>query len=154
MVRDDVLELVVAEIDRERRRREGWGGRCPRLAGRCPTAPALEHDGPAERVRRGEALRCAGVHDPGLREDRGADGQPGGSGLDADLERTGELVAGNDPDPAGDAIQLRLAQAAGLRFQLDEVDYMPDTWVNADATVAEVAARVDEAVDAWLAANP
>ncbi|MEQ8769900.1 MAG: type II secretion system protein GspG [Phycisphaerales bacterium] len=68
----------------------------------------------------------------------GADGEPGGAGADADFERTGDIRLGNERDPAEDAIQSRLAEAAGLAFQLDEMDYMPESWHNSDATLAEL----------------
>ncbi len=68
----------------------------------------------------------------------GADGAPGGLGVDADIERTGGIRLGNERDPAEDAVQARLAQAAGLAFQLDVIDYMPERWRNSDATLAEL----------------
>ncbi len=68
----------------------------------------------------------------------GADGAPGGTGFDSDLERTGPIDLGNEEDPSDNAIQSRLAHAAGLSFQLDEMDYMPEHWHNSDATLAEM----------------
>ncbi|GJM20018.1 MAG: hypothetical protein DHS20C14_22310 [Phycisphaeraceae bacterium] len=68
----------------------------------------------------------------------GADGRAGGDGHDADIERSGSLVLANEPNPDDDAIQRRLAEAAGLAFQLEEVDYTPRSWQNSDATIAEL----------------
>lgn len=65
----------------------------------------------------------------------GADGAPGGSGTDRDIRLSGALPPPEAPRGEA-AIQRRLAEAAGLVFQLDTVDYADPSWVNSDATVA------------------
>lgn len=74
----------------------------------------------------------------------GADGEPGGDGPDADIVRSGTLVFGEGADDT--QLQRKMAQAAGLRFQLDAMDYSSPSWVNADATVALLLGMTPEAM--------
>jgi len=68
----------------------------------------------------------------------GADGEPGGDGADADVRWTEQPPLSDAELATTDGIQGQLADAAGLVFQLDAIDYMRDDWVNADMTVDEL----------------
>ena len=72
----------------------------------------------------------------------GADGEPGGEGVDADIVRSGTLVFGEASEDH--QLQREMAQAAGLRFQLDAIDYSHPWWVNADTTVAQLLGMTPE----------
>lgn len=75
----------------------------------------------------------------------GADGSPGGEGVDADI-RLDELPALR-PSEVGDepGIQKRLASALGLTFQLDSMSTHGPKWINADMSVDQVQRRLDAA---------
>lgn len=68
----------------------------------------------------------------------GADAERGGEGPGADisLDELGEIIASDTE--AGEGIQSQLADATGLVFQLDSIDYMRDSWVNADMTIDQL----------------
>ena len=70
----------------------------------------------------------------------GADAQEGGTGLDADLR--GRVLLDNPPtivpDPEAAGMQRDLADALGLTFQLDGIDYSLPHWRNSDLSIAEI----------------
>lgn len=74
----------------------------------------------------------------------GADGEPGGAGVNADIVRTGTLEFGEGTEDH--QLQRKMAEAAGLRFQLDAIDYSRPSWVNSDTTVAQLLGTTPEAM--------
>lgn len=70
----------------------------------------------------------------------GADAEVGGTGLDADLR--GRFLLDNPPtivpDPDAAGMQRDLADALGLTFQLDGIDYSLPHWRNSDLSIAEI----------------
>ncbi|MFI4896496.1 MAG: type II secretion system protein GspG [Phycisphaerales bacterium JB059] len=68
----------------------------------------------------------------------GADGEPGGSGVEADVQLSEMAPISPDEAGAGEGIQSQLASATGLVFQLDSIDYSSEKWINADMTVGEL----------------
>ncbi len=69
----------------------------------------------------------------------GADGKPGGDDENADLSI--DHIAAEALPPLfeeGDNIQLELANALGLEFQLDAVEYNGDDWRCSDMTVVQL----------------
>lgn len=70
----------------------------------------------------------------------GADGREGGTGIDADIR--GRVLLENPPtlvpDPDAAGLQRDLADALGLTFQLDGVDYSRPHWRNSDLNFAEI----------------
>ncbi len=70
----------------------------------------------------------------------GADGRPG---TDDVLFSDQHPLADSEIAPP-DGLQTQLADAAGLVFQLDSMDYLRDDWVNADMTVDELLGVGDE----------
>jgi len=72
----------------------------------------------------------------------GADGALGGDDEDADVDLSGETP----PDPMllskDDGLQSQLAQALGLEFQLDAIDYSPANWRCSDMTMDELNRRL------------
>ncbi|MEZ6318069.1 MAG: type II secretion system protein GspG [Phycisphaerales bacterium] len=75
----------------------------------------------------------------------GADGEPGGEGVNADIARTGTLEFGEGS--VDHQLQRKMAEAAGLRFQLDAIDYSSPSWVNSDTTVAQLLGMTPEQGD-------
>lgn len=66
----------------------------------------------------------------------GADGKPGGEGLDADVYSDTHT---SPPEPRTDGgLQVELASALGLTFQMDGVDYQRAHWRNSDLSVSEL----------------
>ncbi len=66
----------------------------------------------------------------------GADGKPGGEGLDADIHSDDHI---SPPETiAGGGLQSDLASALGLIFQMDGVDYQRAHWRNSDLSVSEL----------------
>lgn len=92
------------------------------------------------------ASQDAWGHDIQLREEGfdavslGADAEEGGTGLDADLR--GRTLLDNPPtivpDPQAAGMQRDLADALGLTFQLDGIDYSLPHWRNSDLSIAEI----------------
>ena len=70
----------------------------------------------------------------------GADGLVGGEGVDADLRGRGLLAAppAFEPDPDAAGMQRDLAEALGLTFQLDAIDYSHPRWRNSDMNIGEI----------------
>jgi len=65
----------------------------------------------------------------------GADGKPGGGD---DVRFSEQPPIADEELAIGDGIQSQLADAAGLVFQLDHIDYDQENWINADVTVTEL----------------
>ncbi len=66
----------------------------------------------------------------------GADGKPGGDGLDADVFSDAHT---SPPETISDGgLQVELASALGLTFQMDGVDYQRAHWRNSDLSVSEL----------------
>ncbi len=70
----------------------------------------------------------------------GADGKAGGEGLDADLE----LTLAEAPPLSSPGIQKTLADALGLIFQLDGIDYGAVNWRRLDVTLSQLRDLLDE----------
>ncbi len=68
----------------------------------------------------------------------GADGRPGGEGAGADALWSEQAPLADAEIAPSDGLQSQLADAAGLVFQLDSIDYMRDDWINSDMTVDEL----------------
>lgn len=70
----------------------------------------------------------------------GADGRVGGEGLDSDLHGAALLAdpPEMEPDPAAAGLQRDLADALGLTFQLDKIDYTRPHWRNSDMQFFEI----------------
>ena len=74
----------------------------------------------------------------------GSDGKPGGEGAAADIALS-ELLASpgeshRNPEAAG--LQRDLADALGLEFQLDGIDYGHPNWRNSDLSVEQIRAAL------------
>ncbi|MDA1264979.1 MAG: type II secretion system protein GspG [Planctomycetota bacterium] len=70
----------------------------------------------------------------------GADGETGGEGLDADIA----LHEDDAPPSEGQGIQKTLADALGLVFQLEGIDYASARWRRCDVTLAELQDLLEE----------
>jgi hypothetical protein len=70
----------------------------------------------------------------------GADGLPGGEDHDADLSGVALLANPKaiDPDPRAGGLQRDLADALGLTFQLDGIDYSNAHWRNSDLDLFQI----------------
>jgi hypothetical protein len=66
----------------------------------------------------------------------GADGKPGGEGVDADLRAEPDLRAAGADE--GDNIQQQLADALRMDFQLDAMDYSLPNWRCSDMAIDQV----------------
>lgn len=74
----------------------------------------------------------------------GADGEPGGKGIDRDL--TFDMQPALGPAELGEAegIQAKLARALGLKFQLLEMDEAKPNWRNSDMSIGDIQLRLGE----------
>jgi hypothetical protein len=70
----------------------------------------------------------------------GADGAEGGEGLDADVRASEVLAGARVVTTAGevDGLQRDLAEALGLVFQLDGIDYSRPHWRNSDLSIGQI----------------
>jgi hypothetical protein len=76
---------------------------------------------------------------------RGADGEHGGEGVNADLSETTQPIDPNaKPEQTPEGIQTQLANALRVSFQLDEMDTTNPNWVNADMDVNELQHALSE----------
>ncbi len=75
-------------------------------------------------------------------ESVGADGVPGGEGVNADLRFSAQEPLTSAEQGESRGLQSRLATALGLRFQLDEMDEDGERWRNADMTMSELRDRL------------
>lgn len=70
----------------------------------------------------------------------GADGEPGGEGVNADIH--GRKLLDNPPQreksPDAAGLQRDLADALGLTFQLDGIDYTHPRWRNSDMSIGQI----------------
>lgn len=73
----------------------------------------------------------------------GADGKPGGKGVDADLRFSDQKPLSESELGTAPGIQKRLAETFHLRFQLDEMDDTRPNWRNADMDVDQLEALLD-----------
>lgn len=73
----------------------------------------------------------------------GADGEPGGSGAEADVQLSEMAPISPEEAGASEGIQSQLASATGLVFQLDSIDYSSEKWINADMTIGELFGTTD-----------
>jgi hypothetical protein len=73
----------------------------------------------------------------------GADGKPGGEGVDRDLLLSDQPVI--NPAEFGEmrGMQQMMADATGLVFQLEAMDYVHANWKNADMTIDEFMRAMD-----------
>lgn len=76
----------------------------------------------------------------------GADQQPGGEGINADIAQTAtfELSDADKPQASPKGIQTQLANALRVSFQLDEMDTTNPDWVNADMDINELQQALSE----------
>ncbi len=76
----------------------------------------------------------------------GADGSEGGEGVNADLRFSDQKPLTKDELEAGnEGLQLKLARALGLEYQLAGIDYNLPNWRNSDLSIDEVRERLDAA---------
>jgi general secretion pathway protein G len=77
----------------------------------------------------------------------GADGKPGGDGVDGDIALADiEPPDRREVEPEeGGGLQSRLADALGLVFQLDAMDHTHPNWRNSDLSVDQVQDRLEKA---------
>ncbi|MBX3359802.1 MAG: type II secretion system protein GspG [Phycisphaeraceae bacterium] len=75
----------------------------------------------------------------------GADGKPGGEGVNADLAFSAQKPLSRDEVPGGDGLQDQLAKAMGLVFQLNVMDHSKPNWRNSDMSIDQVQKRLDAA---------
>lgn len=73
----------------------------------------------------------------------GSDGKEGGEGLAADVKLSDMKPISKDEASAEDGIQVKLAKALGLEFQLAAMDYTKSNWRNSDMTVEELTKRLN-----------
>jgi hypothetical protein len=75
----------------------------------------------------------------------GADAQPGGEGINADIVETSALaIAGQAAPSSPEGIQTQLANALRVSFQLDEMDTTKPGWVNADMDINQLQHALSE----------
>ncbi|MDX2132971.1 MAG: type II secretion system protein GspG [Planctomycetota bacterium] len=73
----------------------------------------------------------------------GADGAEGGEGANADIRfSTQKPLRKSEVDAAGEGIQMQLARALGMEFQLAAIDYNRPNWRNSDLSIDEVEERL------------
>jgi len=75
----------------------------------------------------------------------GEDGVEGGEGAAADLRFSDQKPLTKAEKTGGEGIQVKLARALGLEFQLASIDYDRAGWRNSDLSVDEVQANMLEA---------
>jgi hypothetical protein len=75
----------------------------------------------------------------------GSDNAAGGEGGAADLKFSAQKpLTKKERTSSGDGIQVQLAEALGLKFQLASIDYTKPTWRNSDMGADEVQSRLEE----------
>lgn len=72
----------------------------------------------------------------------GADGRVGGEGDNADIVLSQLKTSRPDQDPNAAGLQRDLADALGLEFQLDGIDYSHPNWRNSDLSVEQIRAAL------------
>lgn len=75
----------------------------------------------------------------------GGDNAEGGEGAAADLKFSAQKPLTKEEKSGGEGIQLQLAKALGLEFQLVAVDYNRPKWRNSDMTMDELEKSLEEA---------
>ena len=76
----------------------------------------------------------------------GADAKVGGEGADADLKFTDQKPLSRDElKSSGEGIQVQMASAMGLEFQLVGIDYNREKWRNSDLTIDQLEDKLQEA---------
>ena len=81
----------------------------------------------------------------------GADAQPGGEGINADLSDSTEAVGSDESVQTPEGIQTQLANALRVEFQLDAMDTTNPAWVNADMDINQLQHALSEYGDDSLA---
>lgn len=75
----------------------------------------------------------------------GADGREGGEGGNADLRFSEQPpLTREEKSSGGEGLQVKLARAMGLEFQLVAIDYNRPNWRNSDMTIDEVEAELEK----------
>ena len=74
----------------------------------------------------------------------GADGEPGGTGRNSDLRFSEQDPLTDSELGRVDGVQVKLARALGLKFQLTEMDESGPQWRNSDMTFAGINEAVRE----------
>ena len=72
----------------------------------------------------------------------GADGEPGGDGQDRDLRFSDQRPLAPAERGEVDGIQVQMASALGLSFQLEEMSEDGENWRNADMSTSQIEKRV------------
>jgi len=75
----------------------------------------------------------------------GADNAQGGEGAAADLKFSQQKPLTKEERSGGEGIQMQLAKALGLEFQLVAIDYNRPNWRNSDMTMTELEKALEEA---------
>lgn len=81
---------------------------------------------------------------PYLLRSLGADGRPGGEGADADIILQDPASIERPAADEGDSLQGQLADALGLEFQLDALDYGGANWRCSDMSIDQLQREMDE----------
>lgn len=135
------LGYVAALVELHRQRREAYpadlavvrdfaGGEDPRLAQFLEVAEIDAWGRPA-------AYTVLGAEGGFELRSFGADGREGGEGVDADIV-VGHGSVGALPVRSDDNIQVQLARALSLSFQLNELDYDQPGWRCSDMAIDEI----------------
>jgi len=119
----DTIEQLVQSLDGKRKaqsivetaRNDGWG---------FPIRMEIGEDGSADFIS------------------YGADGEPDGDGPAADLRFSDQRPLAPAERGEVDGIQVQLASALGLTFQLEEMSEDGENWRNADMSTSEIERRV------------
>mgnify|MGYP000022015522 CR=1 FL=1 len=74
----------------------------------------------------------------------GADASKGGDGAAADLAFSMQKPLTKAEKQGGEGIQIKLANALGLQFQLSAINYTRDSWRNSDLAIDEVQQKLEE----------
>ena len=75
----------------------------------------------------------------------GADGAEGGTQGNEDLKfSTQKPLSKKEKSSSGEGIQVQLAEALGLKFQLASMDYTKPNWRNSDMSIDQVQQRLEE----------
>lgn len=72
----------------------------------------------------------------------GSDGKDGGDGAAGDIKLSGMKPISKDEASVEDGIQVKLARALKLEFQLAAMDYTKANWRNSDMTMEELSKRL------------
>jgi hypothetical protein len=92
------------------------------------------------RIVKGDGTTPAGFDIVSL----GADGKEGGDGAAADIKFSDQKpLTGEELKSSGEGIQVQMANALGLEFQLVGIDYNREKWRNSDLTIDQLEDKLE-----------